>query len=286
MTPPPAARNSGRAAAWARRAVKFPAAAADVVRSRPSGIVVLIYHRVGQRSTMSVDLPTARFDEQMAELAESGRVISLDRAVDLLVSGEPTPEDLPGMPVVVTFDDGTADLADLVTPILASHGLPASLYLVTDFIDRGSAFPYGGAPLSWGAIADLVSSGVWSIESHTHTHTLLDRVSGAVVVDELDRSIDLIGEHVGRAPRHFAYPKALAGTPEAESAVRARFRSAALAGTRVNPFGGTDPWRLARSPIQVNDGMMWFRRKADGGLRTEDDLRRLVNRVRYASARS
>jgi hypothetical protein len=29
--------------------------------------------------------------------------------------------------------------------------------------------------------------------------------------------------------------------------------------------------------------MTWFRRKAAGGLRTEDDLRRVLNRVRYRS---
>ena len=41
---------------------------------------------------------------------------------------------------------------------------------------------------------------------------------------------------------------------------------------------------LHRSPIQVSDGLRWFRRKAAGGLSLEDDLRRLRNRRRYAGA--
>jgi hypothetical protein len=69
-----------------------------------------------------------------------------------------------------------------------------------------------------------------------------------------------------------------------------RFRSAALAGTRVNPYrtkqtpGGTDPQRLARSPIQASDGMQFFERKLAGGMALEDSFRRAMNRARYARA--
>ena len=270
---------------WRRRVVKVAAESVDVVRPGHRGIVVLIYHRVGRRSSQSVDLPLAQFDDQMAELAASGRVVTLDRAVDLLEGREPVPALQPD-PVVVTFDDGTADLADLATPVLERHGVPATLYVATDFVDRGLPFPDDGVALSWGALADMVATGLWQIGSHTHTHALLDRLADDAIADELDRSIDLIADHVGHRPDHFAYPKALAPSPAADRAVRARFRSASLAGTRVNRYGASDPWLLARTPIQVEDAMRWFRRKAAGGMAMEDDLRRVVNRVRYASART
>ena len=75
-------------------------------------------------------------------------------------------------------------------------------------------------------------------------------------------------------------------SPGVEAVVRDRFRSAALAGTRVNPWRGTDPYRLARSPIQVSDGMQFFARKLAGGMGLEDSLRRTLNRVRYAKAQT
>ncbi|MDQ3353292.1 MAG: hypothetical protein M3507_02185, partial [Actinomycetota bacterium] len=90
-------------------------------------------------------------------------------------------------------------------------------------------------------------------------------------------------DRLGTTPRHFAYPKALLGSPAAQAAVQARFASAAIGGTRANCYGG-DPYRLQRSPIQVSDGMRWFRRKTQGGMALEDDLRRLINRRRYAGA--
>jgi peptidoglycan/xylan/chitin deacetylase (PgdA/CDA1 family) len=267
------------------RAVKSAAVAADRVRPSTPGVVVLCYHRVGARSTLAVDLPTALFDEQMAQLSASGRAVTLDAALDAL-SGEPraASSSTAGDPVVVTFDDGTADFADTALPILEKYRVPALLYVATDFIDSGRAFPNDGYPLSWTALNDASLTGLVTIGSHTHTHALLDRLGDRAVHDELDRSIACISERIGEAPAHFAYPKAVAPSPIADRAVRARFRSAALAGTRPNRYGQTDPHRLARSPIQTADGMRWFTQKLAGGMALEDALRRVANRARYAGA--
>jgi peptidoglycan/xylan/chitin deacetylase (PgdA/CDA1 family) len=259
------------------RAVKHAARTVDRVRTPPRGVVVLIYHRVGGGSGGAVDLPAARFDEQVAALAATGRVTTLDAALDALAAPRPPEQD----PIVVTFDDGTADFADVAMPILDRHRVPVTLYVATDFLDRGVPFPDAGAPLSWAALADAAGTGLVTVGSHTHTHALLDRLPAAAVADELDRARDLVAEHLGAAPAHFAYPKAVLGSPAAEEEVRRRHRSAALAGTRPNRFGGTDPYRLARSPIQVSDGMEFFRAKVAGGMRLEDDIRAAANRWRY-----
>ena len=280
----PAADAPARPSA-VRRSVKHAAEVADLLHRPPRGVVVLLYHRVGRRSSIEVDLPEALFDEQMAALAESRRAVSLDAALELLTAPGPAASLPPGRdPVVVTFDDGTRDLAEVAAPILARHDIPATLYVATDFVDRQRSFPDDGVPLSWAELRDLAAGGLWQLGSHTHTHALLDRLPAREVDDELDRSIDRIATETGTAPAHFAYPKALAASTGAERAVRRRFRSAALAGTRVNRYGDTDPWRLARSPVQVSDGMRWFDRKASGGMGFEDTLRRVLNRRRYAGA--
>ena len=263
------------------QAVKATAAGVDLVRRPAPGVVVLIYHRVGTGTGSEIDLPTERFDEQMAWLAQQRRPVSLDEAVELLEGAE-----VPNgpQPVVVTFDDGTIDFVDHAVPVLDRHRVPATLYLATDFAERQQTFPPDATPVTWSGLADALSTGLVTIGSHTHTHALLDRLPDGEVADELDRSIDLIGERLGVEARHFAYPKAVAGSPAADAAVRARFRSAALAGTRANPYGTTDLHRLARSPIQVSDHTQWFRRKARGGMAVEDGLRRALNRRRYSDA--
>lgn len=267
----------------ALRTIKTVAAAGDRVRPAASGVVVLIYHRVGGGSGTEVDLSPQAFDEQMAWLAGTGRVVTLDDAVDLLAS--PGGSDAGERdPVVVTFDDGTADLADIATPILERHGVPATVYLATRFVDEGLAFPDDGTPLSWAAVRDMASTGLVTFGSHTHGHLLLDRLPPAEAADELDRSRQLIEQHVGAPAHHFAYPKAVAASAEVEPLVRERYRSAALGGNRPNPYGATDVHRLARTAVQVSDGNEFFVCKARGGMALEDTIRRAVNRVRYRSA--
>ena len=265
-----------------QQAVKWTASAADALR-RPEGLVILIYHRVGAHTPVSVDLPRALFAEQLAALAAGWSPVSLDEAARLLAA----PAAPPGpSPVCVTFDDGTADFVDEALPELVAHGIPATVYVATDFVETGRAFPDDGRPVSWAGLRDAVSTGLVTVGSHTHTHRLLDRVDGPEAAAELDRSVGLIEDRLGVACTHFAYPKALGGSPAAEQEVRRRFRTAALARTRPNPYGRADLHRLRRSPVQVSDGMRWFRRKAAGGMALEDDLRGLRNRRRFARART
>ena len=260
-------------------AVKVAAAGADVLRPSSPGLVILIYHRIGGRTASQVDLPAALFDEQVAALADAGRLVSLDDGLERLAAGS-----LDDSPVVLTFDDGTADWVDHALPVLERHRAPATFYVATDFVERAVPFPGDATPISWAGLGELVASGLATIGSHTHTHALLDRADGPLTAAELDRSIELIGERLGVACEHFAYPKALLGSPTAEGHVRQRFRSATVAGSRANTPTGADLHRLHRTPIQVADGMRWFERKASGGLRFEDTARSVLNRGRYAGA--
>jgi peptidoglycan/xylan/chitin deacetylase (PgdA/CDA1 family) len=169
-------------------------------------------------------------------------------------------------------------------PILVRYRVPVTIYVATDFVETGRSFPGEGRPVSWAGLAEAVSTGLVAIGSHTDSHALLDRVPADALPGELDRSIELLGGRLGISARHFAYPKAVLGSVAAQQAVRARFASAALAGTRPNLYGCTDVYRLARSPVQIDDGLRFFERKVRGGMRLEDDMRGLASRWRFAHA--
>jgi peptidoglycan/xylan/chitin deacetylase (PgdA/CDA1 family) len=276
-----AGRVRGTVRDRAQSALKRAAGASDRLRPWSPGIVMLAYHRVGCRSTArEIDLPTDRFDQQMELVVRWREALALDDALAALRLPFVGSRDR----VVVTFDDGTADFVDVALPILERHRVPATLYVATRFVEDGREFPDGGKPLSWAALRDAVSTGLVTLGSHTHSHALLDRISVADAASELERSIELLQERTGVEARHFAYPKALVGNAGMSELIRATFSSAAVAGTRANRYGRTDPWRLARSPVQRADGMKFFEQKLTGGLRLEDDVRRLVNRVRYIGA--
>jgi peptidoglycan/xylan/chitin deacetylase (PgdA/CDA1 family) len=258
------------------------AAAYDRMHPPERGIVVLAYHRIGRRSSLSVDLPVWLFEEQMARLVDGLHVVSLDAAIASLHGPSPSGPD----PVVITFDDGTADFVEIALPVLVRYQVPATLYVATAFVEEGRPFPHAGRAASWPALADAVRTELVTVGSHSHEHCLFDRIDATRAADDLDRSIQLIGERLGLEARHFAYPKALVGNPASEEQVRARFTSAALGGTAPNPYGGTDPYRLARSPIQVQDGLAFFDRKVRGGLALEDAARRLLAKRRFATSTS
>src|SRR5262245_32596442 len=165
-----------------RDAVKVTAAGLDVLRPPPAGLVVLIYHRVGRRSSSEVDLSRTAFAEQMAHLAESGSVVTLDEGLAALA--EPDADRRPM--VAVTFDDGTADFADEALPVLVDHRVPVTIYVATRFVDEGLSFPHDGPPLSWTALRDAHTTGLVDVGSHTHSHALLDRLPPDELPDELD----------------------------------------------------------------------------------------------------
>ena len=244
---------------------------------RRTGVTVLVYHRVGAGTPSLVDLPEDEFRRQVEHLAEHHRVVDLDTAVAEISAGEVRSG------VVITIDDGTADTTDVALPILAAAGLPSTVYVATHFVDAGEPFPWGAPPTSWSALRDAASTGLVTLASHTHRHPEMHRMDAATAAAELDRSIDLIAEHLGAPPVHFAYPRAIAPSVCAEAEVRRRFRSAALAGSRVNR-AGCDLLALGRTPIQRDD-VDRFAALAAGGGRLDGLVRETVLRVRRRPAR-
>ncbi len=95
---------------------------------------ILIFHRVhAQPDTIFPDEPdAARFDRLMRFVARSFRVMTLGDAVSRLAQGS-----LPSRSLVITFDDGYADNAEVALPILQRHGLAASFFISTGFLDGG-----------------------------------------------------------------------------------------------------------------------------------------------------
>ena len=236
--------------------MKVTAASADIVRRPAAGFVVLIYHRVGERTRLDVDLPRDLFEEQIAYIAAHCDVVTLADGVSRVTRGYSAPT------VAVTFDDGTADFADEALPVLVRHRVPATLYVATEFVDRGRLFPDDGVPLSWAALRDAHATGLVDVGSHTHTHALLDRLASDRIAGELDRSVDLIGEHVGARAEHFAYPKAVPGSADgrrrrARTVRLGRARGVSREPARAGPRGGSRGRRCRRATACTASGERW-----------------------------
>lgn len=247
-----------------------------------SGVTVLAYHRFGAATTVSVDLPVGQTEDQLDWISSASRPVTLDQAAAEL-STRCSPSNA-GPSVVLTADDGTSDWVDVLLPLLVARGLPMTWYVATRFVEEQASFPYDGAPISWAALGEAVSTGLITVGSHTHSHAVMTRLGAQSAAQELDRSIGLIEERLQQPCRHFAYPKALAPSGEADREVRRRFATAALAGNRVNIPGRSDLARLGRTPVKRSDDARRFMRKLHGGGRAEGWLRERYDEFRHHDA--
>lgn len=95
---------------------------------------ILIFHRVlSQRDPLFPgEIDAADFDRICGWLAQWCRVLPLDEAVAGLATGR-----LPDRAAVITFDDGYADNHDVALPILQRHGISATFYIASGFLDGG-----------------------------------------------------------------------------------------------------------------------------------------------------
>lgn len=100
----------------------------------PRRLSILIYHRVHARpDSIFPHEPDARsFDQRMRFVARSFNVLTLGQAVGHLAA-----DTLPPRALVITFDDGYADNAEVALPILRRHGLTATFFVASGFIDGG-----------------------------------------------------------------------------------------------------------------------------------------------------
>lgn len=102
------------------------------------GAVILTYHSVARPDLAVYIDPAVRmtpehFERQVSMLARQRHVVSLPELVQTLASGSTPPRGS----VAITFDDGYLDTLEVAAPVLDSLGLPAVVFLPTEYIETG-----------------------------------------------------------------------------------------------------------------------------------------------------
>ena len=87
---------------------------------------VVAYHRVPDQ---------AAFERQVAYVADAYEPVGEDQVRAALAGERPLPE----RAVWLTFDDGDPTVVDVGLPVLARHGVPATIYVCPGLIEAGAA---------------------------------------------------------------------------------------------------------------------------------------------------
>jgi peptidoglycan/xylan/chitin deacetylase (PgdA/CDA1 family) len=125
------------------------------------GVIVLNYHRIGDRTGQPWDrtlwnADAEELETQLATLARNAEVVAPEDVLRL------ASEDLPGRHVLLTFDDGYRDNYEIAYPLLRRHGLTATFFPTTGFLDRACAAWWD--ELAWmvrNATRETIPAGRW-----------------------------------------------------------------------------------------------------------------------------
>ena len=213
-------------------------------------------------------MPLATFERQLEWLQTHTEIVDLETAVER--RAEPGAHRL----TVLTFDDGYDDMYRLAFPLLRSARVPFTLYVTTHPTETGEPlFPDNRArPCTWGQVEEMAASGLMTLGAHTHRHPDLTEIAGDEIERELTESNELIEQRLGVRPVHFCYPFGW-WSQVAHHHVAGMYDTATLGSGA--PFGqGTDLLKINRVPVQLADGVFFFKRKVQMGLQLEDRLRR------------
>jgi glycosyltransferase involved in cell wall biosynthesis/peptidoglycan/xylan/chitin deacetylase (PgdA/CDA1 family) len=240
---------------------------------------VLLYHHVGpQRPGTYPELTISpeRFARQVLWLASRGYVgiRPSDWQAWRLGAGP-----LPDKPVLLTFDDGYADLADFALPVLERHGFGAAVFVVTGEVGGTNRWDEEqGAGTHRLMSADQMRE--WSARgiefgAHSRAHSNLTELSDADLASELSGCASDLADLLGRPPAAFAYPYGYYDERVTER-VRQTFDLAFTCDEGMNDLR-TDPHVLRRTMVQPGD--VW----PDFGLRVRlgwSPIERLRGRLR------
>lgn len=243
---------------------------AILTRAPRGALRVLMYHRVGAAPDRSTVTPE-QLEAQIRWLRARGHaLVRLQDVVRHVSEGAP----LPARPVLLTFDDGTADAHDALLPLLSRLDAPAAVFVVPGF--AGATRPYDGVERRFAGAAELRALAAAGVEVglHTFAHTDLSTLRPDEVAADVARCTRWLAEagvpfQPALAFPFGAYPRK---DPERRAAFLAALRGAGIAaafriGNRVNALPVRSPLELQRTEVRGDDPPWAFGWKVRRGRR-------------------
>jgi peptidoglycan/xylan/chitin deacetylase (PgdA/CDA1 family) len=137
------------------------------------------------------------FHAQMQYLADNGYtpvdLYDLSRAITQKI-------ELPPKPISITLDEGYLDHYENGFPVLKQFGFRATIFLPTDFLDRGDP-----GYMTWDMVHEMSAAGI-RFEPHSKSHVNLNERNRDFLIWEMLGSQETVAAHIGYTPKFFCYP--------------------------------------------------------------------------------
>jgi peptidoglycan/xylan/chitin deacetylase (PgdA/CDA1 family) len=219
-------------------------------------VLVLCYHAVSDRWPSPLAVAPDRLERHLAMLLRRGyRGATFERAVTAPPASRT---------VAVTFDDGYLSVLTHARPLLDRLGLPATVFVPTDFVGTDGPMRWpgiddwvGGAHeeelrgMTWEQLGSLRDAG-WEIGSHTCSHPRLSQLDDAALMHELRDSRRACQARLGSC-RTLALPYG-----DGDARVLAAAREAGYVAVAGLPGRGTPSAGWRRIGVYPADGRRRF----------------------------
>ena len=218
-------------------------------------MLILAYHRVNREIRDGLSVSPVMLREQLGFLLSKGWTnVVLEEAL----SG--TGLNREGRSFAITFDDGYQDNYFHAAPILHELGLRATVYLISDFIDATTPFPWvvarGQAELdsedlhmTTDQLGETMKAGTFVFGSHTKSHPMLSDLGPDAATNEIVGSKAVLEERLGVEIQTFCYPAGNFNQETVEIARKAGYKAAVVT---PNRFIEETPHTLHRVGVYSN----------------------------------
>src|SRR2546421_13021979 len=196
------------------------------LRIASNAVPILTYHSLDDSGSVTSVAPRD-FRRHMQILADRGfSGITLSALLDCW-DGRGT---LPPRPVVITFDDGFANVFEHAAPLMSDLGFRATIFVVSGRCGQTNDWPNQASRasrlplLSWSELAQMTAAG-FEIGAHSLTHRPLTEIPQSEPATQIVDSKATIEHRLGQVVQTFAYPFGMFTDGHYEI-VRSHFRGA------------------------------------------------------------
>ncbi|TAH35309.1 MAG: chitin deacetylase [Alphaproteobacteria bacterium] len=157
-----------------------------------------MYHRFGEDNYPSTNISLDQFEDHIKILKQGPYTIwPVEKIVEYIKSGK----ELPDYTVGITVDDAAASVYEQAWPRFKKAGIPFTLFVTTDDIDRNSK-----SYMNWDQLRELQKNGLVTIGNHTKSHAHMYAQSDLQNAQEIIGSQKRFADELGMEPKLFAYP--------------------------------------------------------------------------------
>jgi len=159
--------------------------------------VVIMYHRFGESRYPSTNTTIEQFRAHLRELKDGNYVV---KPVPEILAAIRSGTELPDKTVGITIDDAFSSVYKIGWPMLRRAGLPFTLFVATEPLDRKTS-----GYMSWDQLRELHKAGV-TIGSQTATHLHMPHATDQQNKVDLEASNARFKAELGFIPKIIAYP--------------------------------------------------------------------------------